>query len=130
LSRLRQSSSVILKRLKVVVLAHLEPPHLFVLVDGQPELGHHHAVAHEFRLELVQFGVRAAPVGIGREALDTFHQHPAAQGTIVDRKKISSEDRLSEYPGWPLTEAAISQLQVKAKPEEVLESILDSQQRM
>ena len=44
--------------------------------------------------------------------------------------KMKAEDRLSEYPGWPLIESAIAQLQVMAKVEEVLESVVDSQPRM
>ena len=41
-----------------------------------------------------------------------------------------AEGRMEEYPGIPLIEAAIQQLQVRTRAPEVLELVLDLQQRL
>ena len=81
-SRLRQSSSVILKRLNGICSRALKAFQLGLLIDRQPELHQHHTGFTELLLEVIDLAIGAQPVPRAAEAFDPLHQHPPIPGTI------------------------------------------------
>src|SRR5687768_15288861 len=72
--------------------ARLEAAELLVLRDLDPELAHDRAVADQLALELVDFTIRALPLGLGAELLDALDEDASVPGAVEDAEPAARRE--------------------------------------